>query len=941
MGKLTVGLFVLCAACGLCGAQALPPVEAAYSNFVAHAGDASRLEAVFARGERGEKLVIAAIGGSITEGAFADSREGQWGGQVAEWFRRAFPRAKVEYVNAGIGATGSAYGAHRFAASVAAKDPDVVGIDFAVNDHPGDVPAPGETDEGVVRQALACAKRPFVYQLSMMHPGVATAEAAHLAVSRHYGVTHFSLADALTPFIDAKAMTYMDFTRDNLHPNGAGHRYLGALVARYLDERLAAYRAGVRTDSAVRKPPEGAPLHGTTFGPGRVIPAVDLKLAANRGFEVSHDPKNQRWPKALRGRKPGDTLSFEVDAPTCAILHFVVKGPMGRADVKVDGRPVTTVDGWFDKTWGGMTKYTLLWRDRPGRHTVEITISGEKSEGSEGFDFELDAVLTAGDVPPAKVSVTKPYFRWLFGGFGFQHPEANFEALMTDEFRDQRALKSFAEISPTFGRVYTGFAGQSKEQLDRFADYYHKTFAKAGTVLYAVPYSLKCRPEDKTVSPEEYAEKVAVALEYLVRTRDCRRIRYYCLSNELTASDRWGWFGQGRNMELHKKWMVALYDAFRRHDLDILLVGSDKAVTSNYKDALPAQQWVAANMDDWLGAYVTHWYVYGFPVDDLNLWDVYNRHFNDHVQLALGRHKRYILGEFGFCPVWGGSNVMVDDTGAPYRQPATAAEAVLCKCEVALAAINQGAYGCISWSFVDYPDPFVFEDGHTAFERARHEAGKCVYRPDLKYNKWGMFRWSDVDRDYRASPELYAVGHLGRLFRQGATVLACASDDRLVRTGAVMNPDRTFTVALVNRGGARAAEVDCASWFGGSVAEPRAVARRYVYEAARPPDNAFNDLQAHSGTVALEKGVMRLDLPAKSVTFLTTDYVDRAPKAVEGVSFADGVLAWRAADDADHRYYRVYCDGRQIASTVATALRTDKRGDFAVRSVDRWLNEGK
>ena len=56
------------------------------------------------------------------------------------------------------------------------------------------------------------------------------------------------------------------------------------------------------------------------------------------------------------------------------------------------------------------------------------------------------------------VTIDKPYFRWLFGGFGFQHSEANFAALMPDDFRDQRVLKTFAELSPTFGRVYAGFA---------------------------------------------------------------------------------------------------------------------------------------------------------------------------------------------------------------------------------------------------------------------------------------------------------------------------------------------------------------------------------------------------------------------------------------------------------------------------------------------------
>ena len=558
----------------------------------------------------------------------------------------------------------------------------------------------------------------------------------------------------------------------------------------------------------------------------------------------------------------------------------------------------------------------------------------------------LGLALAALSVGGAEIKVEKPYFRWLFGGFGFQHSEANLEALMTDEFRDQRVLKTFAEISPTFGRVYTGFADQSREQMDRFAAYYHKTFAKAGTALYAVPCALPARAEDE--DPNPYAEKVAANLAYLVKERNCRLIKFYCLSNELMTGNRWGWF-DGTNkvdgtyrMELFKKWNVALYDAFRQAGLDIALIGSDKAVTQKPEAALPVQEWTAKNMDEWLGAYVTHWYVYGFPVGQLDLWDRYRAHFNDHVQLALRKHKRYILGEFGFCPVFGKTGVMVDDVGFALRQPETAAEAVLCKCEVGLAAMNAGAYGCVSWSFVDYPDPFTIDNGHSAAERAAYEAGRCGYRLDLKYNKWGLFHWSDVERDWSATPELYAVGYLAKLFRKNATVLVCTSDDALLRSGAVINPDQSVSIAIVNRGAAREVTVDCSSWANGpkfsTFAKP---ARRYVYEAAKPPLNAFNDLQPPADTVAAKGGRLTVTLPAKSVTFLTTDYRDATPAKVTGVEIVDGTLRWRASASADHRYYRVYRDGAQVASTVATSCPVaDVKATYAVRSVDRWGNVG-
>ena len=77
------------------------------------------------------------------------------------------------------------------------------------------------------------------------------------------------------------------------------------------------------------------------------------------------------------------------------------------------------------------------------------------------------------------------------------------------------------------------------------------------------------------------------------------------------------------------------------------------------------------------------------------------------------------------------------------------------------------------------------------------------------------------------------------------------------------------------------------------------------------------------------------------MTFLTTDYVDRTPPAVGGLELKGGILSWTASTDANHVYYRVYRDNRQIASTVATKLDVKgAKGLYDVRSVDRWNNEG-
>ena len=89
------------------------------------------------------------------------------------------------------------------------------------------------------------------------------------------------------------------------------------------------------------------------------------------------------------------------------------------------------------------------------------------------------------------IKITKPRQRWLFGGVGFQNSEATMMPLMSEKFRNERVLKVFREISPTFSRCFIGYADWTKEAMDSFADYYDKTFRNAGTLIICYLVLLK------------------------------------------------------------------------------------------------------------------------------------------------------------------------------------------------------------------------------------------------------------------------------------------------------------------------------------------------------------------------------------------------------------------------------------------------------------------
>ena len=541
------------------------------------------------------------------------------------------------------------------------------------------------------------------------------------------------------------------------------------------------------------------------------------------------------------------------------------------------------------------------------------------------------------DMPAADVTIEKPAMRWLWGGFGFHNSEATMTPMMSEEFRDQRVLKTFREISPTYARVFAGYWDWTQESMDRFADYYDATFRQAGTTLYLAPGRMPTITDD--FDPDAYAEAVAIRLEYLVKKRKCVKIRYYTASNELSVGSSYCWFRS--HWEIYVKVIKALHRAFARHGLDIGLMASDASGFGN----LETIDWSIRDLNDVTDTYC--WHLYSRPVGKFGCPEpgspeMYKELYcslTNYVRICLRTEKRLSLGEFGVSAKKDfHKGPMCNDCGTGFNYSVVDASlAAMQRVEMGLCAMNAGCVNAASWTFCDYPDPFLREDGDTPEEKDRYDVARFSgHGLSIRYNKWGLFRWNDESHDYSAYPDLYAMGYLVKLFRKGARVLVSSAEDSSLRVGAVTNPDGSCSIAVINWGEGKNIRVANAH----TVDKPY---RRYVYESAHPPFNDFNDLQPASGTVVAKDGFITVELPAKSITFLTTDYEDRVPKSVEGVRIADGRLFWTATDDPVHRYYRVFKDGKQIASTVATSLPV-KVGDvsrFAVKSVDKWGNEGK
>lgn len=532
----------------------------------------------------------------------------------------------------------------------------------------------------------------------------------------------------------------------------------------------------------------------------------------------------------------------------------------------------------------------------------------------------------------SKVILTKPAHRWLFGGLGFHNSEATMYGIMKDDFKNQVVLKCFREISPTYARVFAGYADWTKEHMDTFADYYDQTFRKANTTLYLVPGRMPY--QDKSFNMEEYAEKVASNLEYLIKERKCTKIRHYCLTNELAI-------GKDRriltyNYPLFKEMQEILYAAFKRHNLNVGLLALDSSSMGFDSPWVPFD-WAVNNLGDTTECFCHHLYFNNIEPGNNKFYEDLMFTLKTMVARSFSMEKRFVLGEFGFNQKGKVHEAMFEDSASYVNFPELEGESALQFAEVCSAVINAGCLSSCVWTLFDYPDPFLCEDGDTYEEKEKFDAARFSgHGVSTRYNKHGMIRWCDEENDYRAYAPYYTMGLMAKYFRKNSRVLVPKTDDKELRLCAVTNEDGSYSVCVINY-----KETEELVQFTNEHKSDKPL-RKYIYDSKKPPYNAFNDLPDYDSLVSVANNTFSTTVPARGMIILTTDYVDRTPPSLKVLDVKNGVISWETCTDEEHIYYRVFADGVQIASTVANSLRVaDSSAKYTVYSVDKYGNCAK
>ncbi len=353
-------------------------------------GNLYRMKELMKRAKAGDRMVLAFLGGSITQGSLSSEYTNCYAYLVYDWFVKRFPKTAFTYVNAGVGGTTSQFGVARVDEDVLAYKPDFVIIEFSVNDDNTDFFQ--ETYEGLVRKVYGNAFEPAVLLVhNICYDTGISAEEKHRQIGAHYELPSVSMKSTIYPEVVAGRIQNRQITPDDLHPNTDGHALLAEVITDFLDK---VYSQMEEEEKPVDMP---APMTVNAYQNARRYQNHNSTPVC-QGWEADPALKkyvNDMFRNGWTASEKGANITFEVEGTEIAVQYrksVNLPAPIAVAVVDGDEEKAVPLDANFDETWGDCLYIsTVANHIVKGNHKVEIRLT--QTHENDAVPFYLVSVI--------------------------------------------------------------------------------------------------------------------------------------------------------------------------------------------------------------------------------------------------------------------------------------------------------------------------------------------------------------------------------------------------------------------------------------------------------------------------------------------------------------------------------------------------------------------
>jgi lysophospholipase L1-like esterase len=320
----------------------------------------------FQKLQAGQTVTIAYLGGSIT--AASDG----WREHSASWLQKQYPLASIKSIDAGIGGTGSDFGVFRLRKQVLKLNPDLIFIEFAVNDGEMSPKLIHETMEGIVRQTWKYNSHIdicFVYTLAApMLPALQkgrmpVSSRAMEDIAQHYGIPSVNMGMEVAALslngkliFKGKLNEYpgkIVFSPDNVHPYAeTGHRLYTEALSRSL-QLIAHNRSNTKVMNKLVKP-----FTINNWEEAQMISVSDLRKTGS--WKVVDDSVARLMPKTLsylvQSTKPGSSIQVKFKGRMIGLFDIIGPGC---------GQYLVTLDNQEPKLFPRFDPYSTYYQPQP------------------------------------------------------------------------------------------------------------------------------------------------------------------------------------------------------------------------------------------------------------------------------------------------------------------------------------------------------------------------------------------------------------------------------------------------------------------------------------------------------------------------------------------------------------------------------------------------
>lgn len=359
-------------------------------------GTNGRLEKVFGKLADGEKVSVACIGGSVTEGAGASKVSESYTDRMVQYLRDTFTESEISYVNAGLGGTPSPLGAMRYQRDVVdalGGNPDLVILEFAVNDH--EEVTGGRAYESLVRTILGRDEDTAVILVFAVFKSKWNMQDVYIPVGEHYGLPMVSVKNFTDSAYEAGKLTDKEYFSDEFHPTSYGHGIMADCI-QYLFEQVDWREASGQTVSE----PASDCVYGLDFQNMTLLTAKDTaNVKLNTGDFSAKDEQvhiytrtgNSAFPDnwMYAGEGGNKELKLELECKNILVdFKLSSSEEFGTAELYVDGAFVTDMEGYSEGGWNNSNVVLALDEKECARHELVIKMK----EGSEKKKFTVLAI---------------------------------------------------------------------------------------------------------------------------------------------------------------------------------------------------------------------------------------------------------------------------------------------------------------------------------------------------------------------------------------------------------------------------------------------------------------------------------------------------------------------------------------------------------------------